>query len=266
MHMNKDDYMISKKNRPALPFLLLLVLPLGIWAQKTDSTATPLRFGGAVTVTNNGISFIPTFTLGKPAVVFDMTLGRKLSFDPQFRFSMEGKPWSFVLWVRYKLVQNRKFFMNIGGHPSFVFKTATVVENGVTKDILSSQRYLAGEIAPNYIINKHLTVGVYYLTSFGLKETPTKHTHFFTVNGTLSRVALTHDLALRFSPLAYYLKMDDNDGVYYSASLAVSSQKVPLSVQYMFNTPIHSTIAGGQDFVSNISLIYSFSKNYRVVK
>src|SRR4051812_24834633 len=64
------------------------------FSQKTDSTKKLNHFLAAVNVTNNGIAFVPAFSLGKPAVVFDVSAGRRLSFDPQFRFALDGKPWN----------------------------------------------------------------------------------------------------------------------------------------------------------------------------
>lgn len=75
------------------------------FSQKNDSTIVAGHFGGAVTITNKGISIVPNLTLGKPAVIFDLSVGkRKLSFEPSLRFALEGKPWSFLFWWRYKLV------------------------------------------------------------------------------------------------------------------------------------------------------------------
>jgi hypothetical protein len=72
---------------------------------KNDSTKGIHHYGTVVSVTAKGISTIPSFTLGKPAVIFDVAMGtRKLSFESQFRFSLEGKPWSFLFWWRYKLL------------------------------------------------------------------------------------------------------------------------------------------------------------------
>jgi hypothetical protein len=78
----------------------LLVISFLSWAQisfsqKVDSTKKINHFGASVSVTNNGIAFVPAFSLGRPAVVFDLSAGRKLSFDPQFRFALDGKPWAF---------------------------------------------------------------------------------------------------------------------------------------------------------------------------
>jgi hypothetical protein len=96
-----------KKNLCKNAFLLFVLFNLSFLAfsQKSDSTKVDNYFGGTVTVTNNGISLIPTFSIDKPAVLFDLTAGRgKLSFEPQLRFSLDGKPWTFFFWWRYKLL------------------------------------------------------------------------------------------------------------------------------------------------------------------
>ena len=73
--------------RKAVLFSVFLHLSSVSFSQKADSTKVVNHISGAVTVTNNGISLIPTFSLGKPATVLDFAAGRKkLSFDPQLRF------------------------------------------------------------------------------------------------------------------------------------------------------------------------------------
>jgi aryl-alcohol dehydrogenase-like predicted oxidoreductase len=45
-------------------------------------------------VTNNGISLVQTFSLGKPAAIVTLSIGKgKLSFEPDLRFSLKEKPW-----------------------------------------------------------------------------------------------------------------------------------------------------------------------------
>ena len=46
--------------------MIFISLNQNLFAQSTDNKSVTSNFGGAVTVTNNGISFIPTFSLGKP--------------------------------------------------------------------------------------------------------------------------------------------------------------------------------------------------------
>ena len=45
-------------------------------------------FRGTASITNNGISLVPSFSLGDPALLFDLkfTKGR-LSFEPDMRFA-----------------------------------------------------------------------------------------------------------------------------------------------------------------------------------
>ena len=67
------------------------------FAQTTDSaTHKPLILATTASVTNNGVSLIPTFTLGKPAMMINFTVGRKLTFEPEFRYSLAGKPWANI--------------------------------------------------------------------------------------------------------------------------------------------------------------------------
>ena len=79
--------------RKASLFIILSTFTLFSFSQNADSIKVAGHFGGAVTVTSKGISTIPSFTLGKPAITFDLSMGKeKLSFEPQFRFALEGKP------------------------------------------------------------------------------------------------------------------------------------------------------------------------------
>ena len=244
--------------------LLTLSLIAGSsFAQETEHSKAIDHVGGAVTVTNNGVSLIPSFTLGRPATMFDLNVGnKKLTFEPQFRFALDGKPWSFLFWWRYKLVQNEKFRISVGAHPSVVFKPTTVMVNGLASDNFYVQRYLATEISPNYYITKNISVGVYYLHSSGLDETAIKNTHFVTINSNFSNIRLSEKFYMKFNPQVFYLKMDDVDGFYATSTITLVKQNFPLSVQSILNKTITSTIPAKSDFVWNVSLVYSFRNDF----
>ena len=91
--------------------LLLAMMPaLGhrVAAQDSVKVAPPTVLGGALTVTTKGISTVPSFTLGKPAAILDISIVRGgLSFEPQFRMGLDGKPWAFLFWGRYRLAGPR---------------------------------------------------------------------------------------------------------------------------------------------------------------
>jgi hypothetical protein len=246
-----------------LSFFVLFNLTSVSFSQNIDSTKAVSHFGGAVTITNKGISIIPNLTLGKPAAIFDLSMGKKkLSFEPQFRFALEGKPWSFIFWWRYKIVDSKKFRVNIGAHPAFAFNTVTFPYDTVPQEIIMVQRYLAGEIVPTYTITKNISVGMYYLTAFGLQEDGVKYTNYLGFRFYFSDIRLSDKFYMRFNPQIYYLNMDSNDGYYFNATLTLAKRNFPVTVSSLINQTIKTEIPFGEDFIWNISLIYSFNKDY----
>lgn len=252
----------TNKMQKTTVFLVLLMLVHSSFSQTTDSTKDIFHFKGAVTVTSKGISTVPSFTLGKPAVLFDLSMGKKkLFFEPQLKFSLGGRPWAFLFWWRYKVSTN-KFAITLGVHPALSFRTDSFVVNGIKEGFAVIRRYLAGEFAPNYFVSKNISVGLYYLYSSGLDNGTTKDTHFLTLNSTISNIKLGRRIFARATPQIYYLRQDGKDGYFITSSLTVSKTNFPLSIQSIFNKKIQSNIPGSKNNLGNVSLIYSFSKNY----
>ncbi len=234
----------------------VILFTISVFSQGTTKNRT---FSGAITATNNGISLLPTFSLGKPAAIFDFSIkSKRWSFDPQLRFSLEGKPWSFIFWGRYKVVNNSNFKLSVGAHPAFAFKEETVLNlNGESKTVLNALRYTATEIAPNWNLNKNLSVGAYYLYSHGWDVGTTNNTHFVTLNSTISNVKLFPETFLKLQPQLYYLKMDSKDGYYFSSTITLSTPSIPFALSSIVNKAIDTTIPG-KDFVWNVSLVYNY--------
>ena len=68
---------------------------------------------------------------------------------------------------------------------------------------------------------------------------------------------LTEDYFLNISPSVYYLKLDQNDGFYTTATVNFKNKDFPLSLQTIFNQRIKSNIIS-DNLVWNVSLVYSF--------
>ena len=239
------------------------LLTLMAHSQEAESTKFNRHIGGGVTLTNNGISLLPTFSLGKPAAIFDLSVGgEKLSFDPQFRFALDGKPWAFIFWWRYKLLNNEKFRVHVGAHPAFMYRTIPVTLDGESSDILEALRFVAGEFSPNYMLTKNISIGIYYLYGHGFQNTVTQNSHFLTLNTNFSNIRLSGKFYMKFHPQVYYLRMDQEDGFYLTGSLSLARRDFPLSIQTIVNQPISTTIPGGDKFVWNLSLVYSFHEEY----
>jgi len=229
---------------------------------KIDTTKQPLRLGVAVLLTNNGISLIPSFSLGDPAVMFAFFAGKKrFSFEPEFRFSLKGKPWTFLFWFRYRLIATDKFRLGVGIHPSFNFRTIVTPINGDSTEIIQARRFLTGEIAPNYFITKNTSVGVYYLGGRGYDYSTAYWTDFITINANFSNIKLANKVYMRFIPQIYYLRQDELEGYYWTASLGIAHSKFPVSILFIANQSIKTTIPT-KNFLWSVSVIYSFNKVY----
>lgn len=233
------------------------------FAQKADSIRVANNFSGAVTVTTKGISTVPNLTLGKPAAIFDLSMGkRNLTFEPQLRFALEGKPWSFLFWWRYKLIKTEKVRINIGAHPALSFKTRTTTIDGVTTQNMVVYRYLAGELSPSYLLSKNISIGTYWLYSRGIEKEITRNTNLLAVRSNFSNIKISKQFFMGFYPQIYYLKMDKNDGFYLNSSLTLAKSNFPVSLSAMFNKRVKSYIPADNDFIWNVSLRYSFNKEY----
>lgn len=242
--------------------IVFILLALLSFSQNTEPKKVS-HFGTVVTVTNKGISFIPNLTLGKPAIIFDLSAGsEKLSFDPQFRFALEGKPWSFLFWLRYKFIESEKFHFSIGGHPALSFRETIVTKDGISSKDMVVRRYLAGELYPSYSFSKNINAGIYYLYSHGIESDIPQNTNFINLRSTFSNIKLTDQYFLKFSPQFYYLKMDKKDGFYYNATLALNRKNCPVSVSGLVNKAFKTNITANNTLLWNVSLLYSFNKKY----
>jgi len=247
--------------------IVIVGLPTTLCAQETDNSVFKInRFGGAVTIQSKGISTIPNLTLGKPAIVFDMSVGRKLTFEPQFRFSLEGKPWAMVFWWRYKVLTGNKFTLDVRANYSMAFKTISDTSSGKSQEIIRTTRYLAGALSPNFQVNKYIGVGMYLFYTRGLEKYITQNTYMVSFRPSISNIPITKNIVARFGPEIYYLKMDDKDGVYLNTTLLISKKNFPFSISALINRTLKSNIPSEYDFLWNVGLIYAFNKEYREVR
>ncbi len=245
----------------------LLFFAGSVISQKTDSTQHFLQFKGAVSVTNNGFSLVPTFTLGKPAVVvvFSVSGKSRLSFEPEFRYSLEDfKPWSFIFIWRYKLVNKEKFQFSLGAHlPALNFITTPVVKNGVEQDLIQARRFFpVFEAIPNYRVGENFSLGMYMQYGRGIEKEVANDIYFLSLRPGFGDIPLTRKALLRINPQFYYLKIAENDGWYAAGSITLAWRNFPLSVSTMMNKSLKTEI-DAKDFDWNVSLAYSFSNRYR---
>ena len=255
MVFNKAMNMFFK----ALVFIICTGSFVSVLAQNAVKQDKVKFFTGSATVTTKGLSTFPNLTLGKPAAIFDLSMGtKKFRFEPIFRFALEGKPWGFIFWCRYELLNTEKFQFKIGAHPAFSFKSITVSQDGATKEILRAQQYFAGELAPVFKVSKNFTLGPYYIYARGLEKDIVRNSNFISFRVNISNISLIDKYFMRFMAQAYYLQLDNIDGTYVNSTLALNRRKFPFSLSSSVNKTIQSKIPG-KGFLWNINLTYSFT-------
>lgn len=218
-----------------------------------------LVVSGTISVMNDGISTVPSLALGKPVMIYNLSVGKRFRFEPELRFSMEGKPWSFLFWFRYDVVKNDKFSFRIGAHPAYSFRTVPALINNSdqSEDVIEARRFLAGDLNTSYAINERFTIGVYYLAAHGFESSVPDYTNFLSFYSSIPNISLFSVLYLNFRPQIYYLKIDEVDGFYASTNIALGVRELPVTVSTTINKVVDTEIEN-TDPLWNISLNYSF--------
>ncbi len=240
----------------------LLIFSLTLFAQNEDSTRLNkfFKFSGDISITNNGISLIPSFALGKPALLafFAAKKGR-FSYEPQSGFSLEAKPWFTSHWLRYKLVHQSRVDLNVGTSFSAAFFSSSIVSNGVVREAILAERFINLELMPVYKVSEKSSVSLMYWYGFNVgKEANTERLHFLTLNGNFFNISLGKSWQGRLIPQVFYLFQDGRKGVYFSNSIGIAHYKLPLWLSSQINQPIHTNIEPNLGFLWNVMLTYSF--------
>ena len=233
--------------------------------EKKDSLLVKSNFSGLVGLTTNGLSIIPTFALNAPAYNFLLSVSKnKFSFDPDIRMTLDGRKGSMVFWFRYKAVEGKRYNLGVGAHPAFNIQAREILDPGTRQvsEISQLRRFIAAEINQGYQVSKNLRVGVYYLKGFGLQGDAVKSSHFLTLNSSISNIKLGGGTSLQFTPQVYYLKLDKEDGIFYTHTISISKKDLPFLLQSTINKNIKTNINGGDRFQWNVTLFYSFNRKY----
>ena len=243
--------------------LVFVLVSITMLASSQENQNKTLRLTGAATLTTKGLSTFPNLTLGKPAAVFDFSVGGdKFRFDPTLRFGLDGKPWTFIFWLRYQAIQTEKFGLRIGVHPAYSFRTIEMVQIGKNTDILRATTYLAGEIAPVFRVAKNVTLGPYIILTHGVDDDAVQYSNFISLVTNISNINLGERIYSSLMAQAYYLRMDDREGFYVYGTLSLNRRNFPLSLSTTINKAIETTIVG-KSLLWNVNLIYRFGGMYR---
>ena len=246
---------------------ILIFTVLSASAQDKDSSKT-LFFAGNINLTNNGFSFIPLFSLGKPATTVNLSLGgKRLSFDSQLRFDLDGiRPWSFLFGWNYRLLQNKKFNVRLGSFfPAYAFSNLEYTIQSKNINVLTPQRYFISNVFMSYNFSNKINIGVYYLNGRGLEKVDqTKSGNFISLRIFANRINISKSINVNLNPEFYFLKIDNNDGFYLANTFSLHHLKIPVFFSSTINKAINSNL-NAKTFDWNIGLNYKFRSSFKKI-
>jgi len=241
-----------------ITFLLFLFCYFLVFAQKADTLKKneALQASGNIQITNNGVSLFPNLMLGKPATIINLTVGKKhVFFEPELRWTLNGEPWSYIFWLRYRPKRTEHFSWHVGVHPSYVLRSSQIFFNGKVENRWVSQRYFAGEFVPVWHQSSKFSIGLHLLASKGLDSYAIQKSTYISLQPRFPTIGISKNYYLGFFPQIFHLSLDDKKGVYYSQMLSLNRKKLPVYVSTIFTYKLKSMIAG-DNVVWNIGLNY----------
>ncbi len=239
--------------------LLFLALASSVRVARAQETGQAAKsFSGNIHLTNKGISQIPNFTLGKPAVQLDVRIGkRKLTFEPELRFATTGKPWDFVFRWQYRMLQTDKFRLRAALNSVLNFVTSSITEDGDPRDAIIARRFVGAQILPEYSVTKDLSIGGLYLYARGIEENTLRNLNFIVLNTRLSNIDVFDGWTVALNAQLYRLIIDGEGGTYFSPSAVLAKKDFPISLSGLVNISLETEISG-DPFLWSMSAIYSY--------
>ena len=234
---------------------------LVLMAQETgDILTNGFQFSGTIGLNTNGISPVPAFSLGKPAIMGFFSLRKnRFSFDPEIAYSTDGTPWFFTSCFRYRIFGKKNFGIKVAANWNVTHSYPEVIERGVAKTITKAERYLVFEFIPTYKFSEKFSLGSAVFAGRGLDKGSVKQMHFISLVGNITRLPLTEKLYSSFFPQVFYLNLDgDEDSFFVSGVAGIGHTKLPLFLSTQMNQPMVTSISPNPGFSWNIGMTYTF--------
>lgn len=241
--------------RITISIILLSLFAAAFSQEQSYSERTELKASFTASLNSNGISSIPAFSLGAPAIVGTAGLAKgRFSYDPVLAYGIDMKPWYFDSWLHYMIVDGSSFKLRTGFNFSMYFSDYKLPD----ETILQGQRYWALELAGIYYFNEKTNLTLMYWNDRG-QDPGTITGHFITIAGDRSGMRLGKHLLWGINLQVFYIGYTGfNDGLFVSPKVNVSARKLPLSVFFQATQAITSNIEPFPGFNWNIGIAYTF--------
>ena len=237
-----------------LSFILLFVTSVTFSQEKPAGPDRKLKASASFSLNSNGISSIPSFSLGKPAIVASASLIKnRFSYDPTLAYGLDLRPWYIDNWLHYKIITKPSFELR-GGFNVSSFFTKHLTE---TEPLLTGERYFAFSLDGTYKFNPNTIVSLAYWNDRGQESISIKG-HFIDLTGERTDIRLGNKLLMAVNVQLFYINYDgNNDGLFVSPKISTYVRDVPLSLFFQATQSIQSNIEPWPGFRWNLGISYS---------
>jgi hypothetical protein len=241
--------------RSQIFLLFLFITTLSFSQEKSGSTDRKLKASALASFNTNGISSIPAFSLGKPAIVASASLIKnRFSYDPTLAYGFDLRPWYIDNWVHYKIINRSSFELRGGFNVSSFF---TKNESG-EEPVLTGERYFAFSMDGTYKFNANTLVSLAYWNDRGQESTSLKG-HFIDIIYDQTGIKLGNTLRMAVNVQLFYINYDgNNDGLFVSPKLSAYTEELPFALFVQATQSIQSNIDPWPGFRWNLGLSYTF--------
>ncbi len=242
-------------------FLVLFFLSSALYAsENTDSTKSKLKAGATFTLNSNGISSVPAFSLGAPALMASVSVGKGwFSYDPTLAYGLDLKPWFIDNWIHVKLINLPKFELRTGMNISSYCGKYTVPEG----EFLRVERYFAYELAATFRFAHNISLQTQYWNDRGQEDYSLKG-HFVSAIVEKTDLALGNHILCTAALQLFYIGYDsndntndNNDGLFVAPRVSFSVRNFPVSIFSQAVQAISSNIEPFPGFNINVGIGYT---------
>lgn len=222
--------------------------------ERSDSLKTKLMAQASVSLNSNGISSIPAFSLGDPAIIANLALTKnRFSYEPVLAYGFDLRPWFIDNWLRYKIINRPAFELRTGFNASSFFSEFEVEDTSTWH----AQRYFAFELTGTYKFSANSSLALMYWNDRG-QEPGTIKGHFINVVYDRSNMALGKQVLLGINIQLFYLDYTgENDGLFVSPRVSLGLRDLPFSVFFQATQALVTNIDPWPEFQWNVGLGYT---------
>lgn len=226
-------------------------------SETTDSTKSKLKAGATFSLNSNGISSVPAFSLGKPALMASVFVGKGwFSYDPTLAYSLDGHPWFIDNWFHAKLVNQPKFELRTGVNVS-TYCSKYVVPEMPGGELFGVERYFTFELATTFRFGHNTSLLTQYWNDRGQEDWSIKG-HFISATGEKTDMAIGKHVLFAAALQLFYINYEgNNDGLFVAPRVAFSVRKFPVSVFSQVVQAITSNIDPFPGFNINVGIGYT---------